>query len=125
MRDCLGNLRVIVREGRAAARDRPAGEPLLRRELETDDLLREAVHGRAAEDPALCVEQVAVDRLRAQELGHLVDEPLQHGVQLELARHDLRRFEQRALLAQATLVLGEELGGVDREADLVRDRLDE
>ena len=123
VRDGLGNLLVVVGESGAAARDRPPGETAIRRELEADQLLRQAVHGGAAKNVSLGVEQEAVDRFGLEEPGNLVDEPLQDGVELELARHDLRRLEQRALLAEPPLVLREQAGDVDRERDLVGDRL--
>ena len=123
VRHGLGQAGVVVRENRPAPCNRPAREPLVRRELEAHDALEEAVDGGAAEHPALGVEQVAVDRLGAQQLRDLVDEALQNGVQLELARHDLRRLEERALLAEAALVLLEQPRRVQCEADLARDRL--
>ena len=98
-------------------------KPLLRRELEADDSLEQAVDGRAAQHPALGVEQEAVHRLRAQQLGDLVHEPLQHRLQLELAGHDLSGLEERALLAEPPLVLLEESRRVQREPDLARDCL--
>ena len=61
----------------------------------------EAVHRGAAKHAALGVEQVAVGRVGVEQLGHLLDEPLEHGLELELARHDLRRVQQRAPAARA------------------------
>ena len=123
MGDGLGHLRVVVRQRRAAADDRAAGKTSVRGELEADHLVRQAVDGSAPENPALRLEQVAVDRLGAEQARHLVHEALEDGVQLELARDHLRRLEQRALLAEPPFVLFQEAGRMDRESDLVRHRL--
>ena len=125
MRHGLGHLRVVVREGGATAGDGAPGQALLGRELKADDVLGKAVNRRAAENAALGVDEIAVDGLRAQELGDLVHEPLQHRVQLELAGHYLRCLQERALLAEPAFVLLQELSSVDGEPDLVRDRLDQ
>jgi hypothetical protein len=102
-------------------------EPLVdrtpHRELELHELRVEPVDGRAAKNRMLGVEQVAIGRVRIEELGHLDDEPLENGLQPELARHDLSGFQQRGLLLEATVVLLEQLGRVDRDAELARDRL--
>ena len=75
----------------------------------------------APQDSALGVEQVAVDGLGAKQPGNLVDQALEDGVQLQLARDHLRGLEQRALLAEPALVLLQQPGRVDCEPDLVRD----
>src|SRR5204863_8295665 len=84
MRDGLGNLLVVVGESGAAARDRPPGETAIRRKLEADHLVRQAVHGSAAKHVSLGVEQEAVDRLSLEKPSDLVDEPLQDHVEFAL-----------------------------------------
>ena len=83
------------------------------------------MHGGAAKHVALAIEQVAVRRVGAEELRHLVDEPLEHDVELELAGHDLRGMQEGSLLRDAATVLGEQRGRTHRRVDLVAHRLDE
>ena len=52
------------------------------------------MHRGAAERPAHRVEQVAIGRFAVEQPRHLVDEPLEHGLELELARDDLRGAQQ-------------------------------
>ena len=68
----------------------------------------------APQDAALGVDEVAVGRVRVEELRHLLHEPLEHRLDLELAGHDLRGVQQRRLLVEPSLVLGEQAGGVQR-----------
>ena len=86
------------RDGPRLARPSPHPAPA---ELEADQRLVEPVHGGAAEHAPLVVEQVAVGRVGTEELRHLLDEPAQHRVELELARHDLRSVQERRLLREA------------------------
>ena len=72
----------------------------LGRELELDELRVEPVDGCAAEHRALGVVEVAVGRIGVEQLRHLDDESLEHGLQPQLARHDLGRLEQRRLLLE-------------------------
>ena len=105
--------------------DRPPGETLIGRELEADQLVLETVHRGAAQRSPLAIEQVAVRGLAPQQAGDLVDEPLKHGLELELAGDDLRRAQERRLLQQTLPVLIEQPRRVDRERELPADRLDQ
>ena len=97
-----------------AATHRLAGERTLRRKLDFDELGREAVHGSAAENAPSRVEEVAVGRFGLEQLRHLDHEPLEHGLDLELARHHLGCLHQRGLSAQPQPVLLEQLRRVER-----------
>ena len=83
------------------------------------------MHGGAAQRSTLAVEQVAVGRLAPEQPGDLVDEPLENGLELELAGDDLCRAQERRLLQQTLPVLFEQPCRVDRERELARDRLDQ
>ena len=61
------------------------------------------MHRGAAQNAALGVDEVAVGRVRVEQLGHLLDEPFEHRLDLELARHDLRGVQQRCLLVEPSL----------------------
>src|SRR5204862_328260 len=74
---------------------------------------------------ALPVEQVAVGGLAIEQPGDLVDEPLEHRLELELARDDLGRTQERRLLQQAPPIFFEQARRVNGERQLARDRLDE
>jgi len=63
----------------------------------------------------LAVEQVAVRRVRLQQAGHLLDEALQHRIDLELARHDLGCVQKRGLLLKPALVLRKQPRGLQRQ----------
>ena len=86
--------------GRSRA-ERQAGEAGVGRELEADERRIEPVDGGAAQHAPLDVEEAAVGAVDAEQLRHLLDEPLQHELELELARHRARRLQQRRLLAPA------------------------
>ena len=81
--------------------------------------------GRAAEERIVRVVEVAVGRVRIEQLRHLVHEPLEDGLEPELARHDLGRLEERGLLFEALRVLVEQLRGVDRNPEFARNGLGE
>ena len=81
--------------------------------------------GRAAEKRIVRVVEVAVGRVRIEQLRHLVDEPLEDGLEPQLARHDLGGFEERGLLLEALRVLVEQLRGVDRDSQFACDGLGE
>ena len=66
------------------------------------------MHGSAAQHAALAVVEVAVGCVGLEQLGDLVDEPLEHRADLELAAQDLRRAQQRRLLPEPLAVLGEQ-----------------
>src|SRR5262249_56594696 len=101
-------LSIGARQRRRAALDRLTGEAALGGELEPDELRREPVHGGTAEYPAHRVEQVAVGRFAVEQARHLVAKPLEHGLELELARDNLRGVQERRLLAQPPTVLLEQ-----------------
>ena len=79
----------------------------------------------APQDAALGVDEVAVGRVRVEELGHLLHEPFEHRFDLELAGHDLRGVQKRRLLVEPSLVLRQQASGVQRGIDLALDRVDE
>ena len=60
--------------------------------------MREPVNGRAAKDPPVGVEQIAVGCVDREQPGQLLDEALEHRLQLEVARQRLRRAQERTLL---------------------------
>src|SRR5205085_2351377 len=86
-----------------SAAQRLARDALLGRELEADELLRQAVDGGASQRSTRRVEEVTVGRVDSEELGDLVDELLQHRVEPELARERLRRLQQPGLLLEPAL----------------------
>ena len=100
------------------APDRPFG-----RNLAADVPLREADDCPAAEERAIGLEDPAVRGLGTGERDHLLDEPVDDGLEPEVAREDLRGLDQRLLAPQALLVLAEEPSRVNREAELSGDRL--
>ena len=125
VRDRFRQVLVVVGEHGPAAGDRATREAAVGGELEADDALERAVDGGTAQHPAVLVEQEAIHRLGSEQRCHLVDEPLQDRVQLQLARDRLRGLQERGLLAETALVLVQEPARVQREADLARDRLGE
>src|SRR5207248_10834552 len=84
--------------------ERRPGEAAIRGELEPDELGVETADGGAAQDATLAVEEITVGGVGVEELRHLVDEPLQDDVDIELAGHHLRRLQQRALMLEAAPV---------------------
>ena len=78
MRDGCRDLAVVALDQRPALPHGGAGQTLACRELEAEQRPVEAVHCDAAEEPALAVEQVAVGRVRVEQLRELVGESLQH-----------------------------------------------
>src|SRR5205823_11210840 len=69
--------------------------------------------------------EVAVGRVGLEELRHLLHQPLENDIELELARHDLRRVQERRLLLQAPLVFGEQPRRLQRLLELALDGVDE
>ena len=108
-----------------AALDRAARQTRRRVELEADELLWQSVHGGAAQHPAPLVEEVAVRRLAAEQVGDLVDQALEHGVEPQLRRDGLGGLDERLVLPQPARVLLEQLRGVHCEPELVRDGLEQ
>ncbi len=86
--------------------------------LELHQLVIEPVDGRAPKHRALGVVEVAIGGVGVEQLGHLDDEPLEHGLEPQLARDDLGGGEQCRLLLESLLVLLEELRRVKRDPDL-------
>ena len=76
------------------------------------------VHRRTAKNAPLGVDEIAVGRVCAEQLGHFLHEPFEHGLDLELARHDLRCVQERGLLIEPPPILGEQAGRVQRRVDL-------
>jgi len=123
--DGLGDGAVVLGDDRAHGAECCAGNAVLGCEFEADEILGEAVHGCAAQDTAFAVEQVAVGCVGVEQPRHLLDEELQHTVEVELARHDLCGVQQRGVLLEPALVLGQEPRGLQRGADFAGDRVDE
>ena len=86
--------------------------------LERHQLVIEPVDGCAPQHRVLVVVEVAVGGVRVEQLGHLDDEPLEHGLEPQLARDDLGGIEQCRLLLESLLVLLEQLRRVKRDRDL-------
>ena len=74
-------------------------------ELELDELGIELVYGRAPQHRPVGVVEVAVGRIRVEELGHFDHEALEHRLEAQLARHDLCRRQQGRLLLEPLRVL--------------------
>src|SRR5919205_1442032 len=108
MRHRVCELVVLLHHDRPPRAEGLPGDALLALELEADELRRQAVHGRAPERAARRVEEVAVGGVDGEELGDLVDEELEHRVELELAAERLRGPEQAGLLLELPRVLLEE-----------------
>ncbi len=107
----------------------PAGERLAHRPLGRDAAADlgggQPVDGAAAEGAVVAVEDPAVGGVGADEPDGLRDEPLEDAVGVEVLGEHLGRVEQRRLLVEAVAVLREQPAGVDRQADLLRDGLEE
>ena len=56
------------------------------------------MNGRAAKDPPVGVEQIAVGCVDREQPGQLLDEALEHRLELEVARQRLRSAQERTLL---------------------------
>ena len=123
VRHGLKDAAVAVLHHRRAPGDRTSGETLTGGKLEADEAPVEPVNGRASERRAVGAEQVAICRVRLEEKRDLIDEQLKDDLDVEFPRHDLRGFQQRALLAEPELVLAEQTGGVNAEANLPGDCL--
>ena len=64
----------------------------------------------------------AVGSVAVHERAHLVDEPVDHDVDAEVARQGLARLEQRLLLGEPAVALAEQPARVDRDRSLLRRR---
>jgi len=93
----VGVAAIVGGDRRPATRDRLAGKTLVCRKLEPDQRRVEAVDGRAAQDTTGRIEQVAVRRVGLDKPRHLRHEPLEHRLQLQLARQNPCSLEQPAL----------------------------
>ena len=114
---------VVVGEHGAALPEGFTGEPATRRELELQQRRVEPVDRGAAQNLALLVQQVTVGRVGVEQLRHLDDEPLQHGLQPQLAGDDLGRLQQGLLLFEPLRVLLQQARRVHGEPDLAGDCL--
>ena len=130
----LGEHPVILRRRRRLGaceitlEDRATGgehllEGALGDDLAADVPFRHAQHGLAAKHHPALVEDPAVGGVGAEQLDDLGDEALDDRGEAEVRGEHLAGLEQRGLLLQAALVLLQQLGGVDSEPDLARDRL--
>ena len=93
------------------------------RKLELEKLGIEPVHGCTAKEGSVGVVEVAVGRVGIEELGHLDDEPLEHGLEPQLAGDDLGGLEERRLVVESLRVLHEELRRVNCDPQLSGDGL--
>ncbi len=91
----------------------------------SDQLGGKPVHRGTAKHSSPRVVQVAVCGVGFEQLRHLDDQALQDGLHLELARHHLRRLDERRLTVEPPAVLLQELRGVEGETDFAGDRLGE
>ena len=87
MRNGIGKRAVVGGDHRCAAANRGGGDTAVDGELEADDLRRQPVHRCAPEHAVLRLDKVEIGGLDDEQRRDLVDEPLQHCFQLELARH--------------------------------------
>ena len=118
VRNRFGELVVVRHHDRPAAAQSLAGDALLALELEAHELGRKPVHRRASEGAAIGVEQVAVGRVDGEELRDLVDQELEHRVELELAPERLGRPQEARLLLEPARVLLEQARRVQRQRRL-------
>ena len=106
--------------GQQGTPDRPLG-----RNLAPDVPLGNPDDCAAAEERAIGLENPTVRRLGAREGDHLLHEPSDDGLEAKIAGQHLGGLDQRLLAAQTLLVLGQEAGGVDGEAQLPGNRFGE
>ena len=115
--------RGAARDDRAAAPDGLRRSALVGRELEADEVVGQPVHRRAAQHAPALVVEVDVRGVEAEQRGELVDEPLQHRLDLELGGDVLRGAEQALLEAHLLLALAEQPRDANGEPGLARDGL--
>ena len=120
----LEPLVVVGRHG-SAGPHRLACEAAFRLEFEAHQSRVEPMHRSAAQDAAFLVVEVAVGGVGAKQVRHLLDEPLEHCVELELARQSLGGVQQRGLLFEPARVLAQQPSVVEGEPELACDRLDQ
>ncbi len=106
--------------GLECAPDRP-----LRWDLPPDIPLRDADHRAASQQLAVGLQDPAVRRIGADERHDLLHQPVDDRLEVQVARQHLGRLDQRLLLPEALLVLAEQPGGMDGEAELAGDGLGE
>ena len=87
--------------------------------------LGEPDHGAADELGAAGEERPAVGRVGVDQRAQLLYEPLDHGVEAEVAGQRLAGLEQRLLLGEAAVALTEQSGRVERHGRLAPDGLGE
>ena len=105
MRNRTLDARVVGGDDGPAALDRLRGGTPARGELEADELRGHSVHGDTAQDAAAGVEEIAVGGVRVEELGDLVDEALEHGLEAQLRGERLGGAEERGLLLEPPLAV--------------------
>ena len=103
---------------RGAARPERAPDRPLGRDLPADVPFRDAHDGAAPQELAVRLEDPAVRGVGADEGDDLLDEARDDGLEMEVAREHLGGLDQRLLLAQPLLVLTQEPGRVDGQAQL-------
>ena len=123
MRERRGERGVVRRDHRLAEPNGLAGEPEVVGELDAHEVGRQPVDRGAAQRLPSRVVQVDVGRPDTEERSELVDETLEHRIELELGRDVLGGAEEAPLDAQLLVVLREEPRDVQRDARLPRDRL--
>ena len=125
VRDRCGKRQVLVRRDGARLPQRGRGDALRRCELEADEAGVEAMHGGAAKDAALVVEEIAVGGVGAEQLRHLLDEPRRTVSISSSLVTTCAACSSAPCCSMPTLVLGQQARGAQGGADLVLDRADE
>ena len=115
-RGLLGRCEVVGQD-RAPRLERPA-DRALRRDLAADVPFRDAHDGAAAEQLAVGLEDPAVRGVGADERHDLLHEASDDRLEVQVAREHLGGLDERLLLPEALLVLAQQAGGVDGEAQL-------
>ena len=98
-------------------------ERSLREDLSPDIPVRDAKNRVATEHSAFAIEDPTVGGVGAEKLDNLLHEPLDDRVEAKIARQHLGGLQQGRLLLDTPLVLTEQLGGVQGDAQLTSDRL--
>ena len=125
-----GARRRLLGLGEAAPQHRPSAlEGFAERSFGCDataDLrVGQAVDGTAAEGAVVVVEDPAVGGVGADQADGFGDETLEDAIRIQILGEHLCGLEQGGLLVEASAVLLEQPARVDRETDLLGDRLDE
>ena len=104
-----------LRAGAPAARTRSPRQSSPRRESPAHVRLGQADHGPADELAAFRSKRPAVDRVGVDERPELLDEPVDHHLDPQVARQRLAGLEQRALLGEPPVAVLQQPARVDRD----------